>query len=65
VDRSEASGGSHVQSLLLAAVILGMGVFLSIIGFLADLIAVNRKLLENINWRVRKMEMKRSQKNGY
>ena len=56
-------GSGHIQSLILAAILLGIGIFLSIIGLLADLISVNRKLLENINWRVRKMELNRNQKN--
>lgn len=57
------NGSGHIQSLILASILLGTGVFLSVIGLLADLISVNRKLLENINWRVQKMELNRNQKN--
>jgi glycosyltransferase involved in cell wall biosynthesis len=49
-------GMGHVQSLILAALLMGLGFFLVIIGLIADLIAVNRALLEGIDWRVRKLE---------
>ncbi len=39
-------GGGHVQSLILASVLLGMGFQTMLIAFIADLLAVNRKLLE-------------------
>lgn len=41
-------GNGHLQSLVLAGVLLGMGFQLILIGWLADLIAVNRKILEEI-----------------
>jgi glycosyltransferase involved in cell wall biosynthesis len=51
-----AGGGSgHVQSLILAALLLGAGFFLSVVGVLADLIAVNRKLLEKLDWRLQQV----------
>jgi hypothetical protein len=46
----------HIQSLILAALLLGMGFFLSVIGLIADLISVNRKLLEKVDWRLRQLE---------
>jgi glycosyltransferase involved in cell wall biosynthesis len=46
-------GSGHVQSLLLAVLLLGMGFFLLVIGLVADLIAVNRSLLERIDWQLR------------
>lgn len=51
-------GSGHIQSLILAALLLSAGFFLGVIGLLADLISVNRKLLENIGWRVQKLEEK-------
>jgi len=39
-------GVGHIQSLILAAVLLGMGFQTILIAFIADLLAVNRKLLE-------------------
>jgi len=50
------SGAGHVQSLLLSALLMGSGFFLVISGLLADLISVNRKLLEKIISRVQKIE---------
>ena len=50
------SGTGHVQSLILAALLMGLGFFLVVIGLIADLIAVNRSLLEGIDWRVRRLE---------
>jgi glycosyltransferase involved in cell wall biosynthesis len=50
------AGAGHVQSLILAALLMGMGFFLSIVGLLADLISVNRKLLEKVDWRAQKIE---------
>ena len=41
-------GDGHVQSVLLSALLIGMGVFTGLIGIVADLIAVNRKLLEKL-----------------
>ena len=51
------SGGSgHIQSIILAALLMGIGFFLTVIGLLADLISVNRKLLEKVDWRIQKIE---------
>jgi len=50
------AGAGHVQSLILAALLMGMGFFLAIVGLLADLISVNRKLLEKVDWRAQKIE---------
>jgi len=50
------NGGGHVQSLLLAILLMGIGFFLLVTALMADLISVNRKLLENIRWRVLKFE---------
>lgn len=50
------AGAGHIQSLILAALLMGMGSFLTIVGLLADLISVNRQLLERVDWRVQKIE---------
>jgi glycosyltransferase involved in cell wall biosynthesis len=47
------AGQGHIQSLILAAILLLIGFQLGVVGVLADLIAVNRKLLEDIQQRVR------------
>lgn len=44
-------GAGHVQSLILAAMLLGMGFQTLLIAFLADLLAANRKLLEDIRFK--------------
>lgn len=49
-------GDGHVQSLMLASLLMGIGFFLIVVGLLADLIAVNRKLLERVDWRVQRIE---------
>jgi glycosyltransferase involved in cell wall biosynthesis len=49
-------GGGHIQSIILAALLMGTGFFLCVIGLMADLISVNRKLLEKLDWRVQKIE---------
>lgn len=49
-------GQGHVQSLILGAILLGLGGFLGVTGLVADLISVNRKLLEKTNWRIQQLE---------
>ncbi|MDT8368846.1 MAG: glycosyltransferase family 2 protein [Longimicrobiales bacterium] len=49
-------GSGHVQSLILSALLLGIGFFLIVVGLLADLSAVNRKLLESVDGRLQEME---------
>ena len=55
---STGSGSGHIQSLILCAVLLMMGVQSFLTGVLADIISGNRKLLEDVQYRVRKMECK-------
>jgi glycosyltransferase involved in cell wall biosynthesis len=50
-------GEGHVQSVILAALLLGAGFFLAVAGIVADLISVNRKLLERVDYRLRRMEL--------
>ncbi len=49
-------GKGHVQILILAAVLLIIGFQTMLIGLLADLIAGNRKMLEELVFRLRKLE---------
>ena len=49
-------GGGHVQSLILSALLLGSGLLLLLIGLVADLISVNRKLLEKLDSRIRHLD---------
>lgn len=51
--------GGHVQSLILAAVLMGMGFQTIMTAFLADLLVVNRKILEDVQYKLRKIENER------
>src|ERR1700722_14091890 len=46
----------HVQSLILSAILIIVGFQVLLIGLLADLLSCNRKLLEELIYRVRKLE---------
>ena len=52
-------GMGHVQSLILMAVLLIMGFQTCLIGLLADLIGFNRKILEKVLYRLRKIELEK------
>lgn len=52
-------GQGNIQSLILSALLLGGGFQLIIVGLIADLIAVNRKMLENIQYRISAMAYKK------
>jgi hypothetical protein len=45
-------GGGHVQSLILTAILLLIGFGVIGLGMLAELVSVNRKLLEEIRFRL-------------
>lgn len=49
-------GAGHVQSVVVGSLLTGAGLFLFVVGLLADLIAVNRQLLEQLEYRIRRME---------
>jgi glycosyltransferase involved in cell wall biosynthesis len=53
---AQGDRGGHIQSLILAAVFLITGFHTWLIALLADLIAVNRKLTEDVLIRVKKLE---------
>lgn len=48
--------GGHIQSLILASTLLLLGVMCWMIGIQADLIAANRKILEEIQYRIRRRD---------
>lgn len=50
------AGAGHIQSLILAAILMLLGAQTGIVGLQADMIAANRKILEDIQYRVRKIE---------
>ena len=47
----QGAGDGHIQSLILASVLLGMGFQTLLVAFIADLLAANRKLLEDIRFK--------------
>ena len=49
-------GGGHVQSVVVAVALLIVGFQVFLIGLLADLIGFNRKILEEILYRLRRVE---------
>lgn len=49
----QGQGSGHVQSLILAAVLLIVGFQTWLIGLVADLVGKNRRLMEEVLWRVR------------
>jgi small neutral amino acid transporter SnatA (MarC family) len=52
----QGHGDGNVQSLILAAMLIMIGVQFIIAGLQADIIAANRKILEDVQYRVRRMD---------
>ena len=50
------SGSGHIQSLILCSTLILLGSETIILGFMASLIAANRKILEDIQYRVKEMD---------
>ena len=55
-------GQGHIQSLILSSTLLLIGFQTFVIGLQADLISANRKILEDIQYRVRKIDYDSSKK---
>lgn len=51
------AGMGHVQSLLISGVLIIVGFQVALIGLVADVISGNRKLLEDVLYRVRQIEL--------
>jgi glycosyltransferase involved in cell wall biosynthesis len=49
-------GAGMMQSLILGSLLIMVGVLVIVLGILADVIAANRKMLENIQYHVRRMD---------
>src|SRR6185295_18304171 len=52
-------GSGHIQSLQLTAILVIIGFLTVLVGMIADLIAGNRALLEDVLYRLRRMEVDR------
>lgn len=50
----------HIQSLVLAAMLIMVGVQCVLAGLQADVIAANRKILEDVQYRIKRLESKES-----
>lgn len=48
------AGSGHIQSLILSSILILTGVQIGLIAVLADLLSINRKLLEDIQTRIKK-----------
>lgn len=55
------SGLGHLQSLILSAVLMIVGFQVLLIGLVADVLSANRKLLEDVLYRVRSMELSQAE----
>jgi glycosyltransferase involved in cell wall biosynthesis len=55
----EGGAAGHIQSLILAAILVIIGFQALMIGLVADLINFNRKITEEIMFRMRRMELER------
>ena len=56
------TGAGHIQSLILASMMIILGVMTIIVGLQGDIIAANRKLLEDIQYHVRKIDYENQEK---
>ena len=52
----QGNGGGHTQSLILAAMLIIIGSQTFVTGLQADIISANRKLLEDMQYRIKKLE---------
>ncbi len=55
----DGDGGGHNQSLILACTLIILGFLTFVIGLLADLISSNRRILQDTQYHVRRMEYER------
>lgn len=54
---AHGAGMGHIQSLVVASMLVMMGFMTFILGLQADIIAANRKILEDVQFRIRRMEI--------
>lgn len=60
----QGTGTGHVQSLILSSTLILLGFETIIVGLQADIIAANRKILEDVQYRVRKLDYKLDEKDN-
>lgn len=54
--RMKGEGEGHIHSLILSSMLIIIGVLAGVVGLLADVISGNRKLLQEIQYELRKMD---------
>jgi glycosyltransferase involved in cell wall biosynthesis len=59
----EGDGTGHIQSVILSGVLMGISFQMILVAFVVDLLGVNRKLLEEIQYRLRKHDIQIESKN--
>ncbi len=52
------NGNGHIQSLIISSMMIIIGFQTTVFGLLADLLSINRKLIEDVQVRVKKLENK-------
>jgi glycosyltransferase involved in cell wall biosynthesis len=57
-------GTGHIQSLILASILIGAGFQTVLVAIIADLLATNRKLLEDIRFMMRRLQTGRDAKSA-
>lgn len=57
-------GTRYVQSLIIGTMLIVIGVLIIAIGLVADLIASSRRLVEDVLYRVKKLELQQEMQNG-
>lgn len=60
----QGMGSGHIQSLILTAILLIVGFITFLIGLLADLVSFNRKILEEILYRLRRQDCDQAARTG-
>ena len=53
---SQGTGSGHIQSLILACTLIIIGFLTFMIGLVADVIAANRKILQDVQYHVKRLE---------
>lgn len=56
-------GAGHIQSLILACMLIIIGVLTFMIGLVSDLMAANRRILQDTQYHIRRMEYEQYKKN--
>lgn len=54
--RTKGESEGHIHSLILSSILITIGVMAGVVGLLADVISGNRKLLQEIQYELRKMD---------